>query len=53
MGMLGDRFDKAIMTSLQFSEGLWGRKLGVGHVCNLSEGIILVWSGWLLRHAGQ
>jgi len=41
MGMLGDRLDKAIMSSLQFSEGLWSRELGVVQVCSLSEGIIL------------
>ncbi len=37
MGMLGNRLDKAIVTSLQFSERLWGRELGVSQVRNLNE----------------
>ena len=37
MGMLGNRLNKAIVTSLQFSERLWGRELGVSQVQNLKE----------------
>ena len=29
VGMFGDRFDKALMASLEFSKGLWCRKFGV------------------------
>ena len=38
MGMLGNRLNKAIVTSLQFSERLWGRELGVSQVQN-SKGL--------------